>query len=145
MEIIVYENNIEKDCLTVAIINWKDFEQKVKSRPEDYIFILSSDEIKKFMELNKQISAGLKGKAIDIREEEYIDEYAGIFIIVHLSIQPDFVKRYKVGFFTNEVLGTSYAVFYINRSMNDVERSNEVLRRIKALKANLIREDNRKN
>jgi len=144
MDILVYEDNIEKDCMTVAIIDWKKFEQKVKIRPEDYIFILSSDEINKFIELNRQIAAGLQGEKININEEEYIHTYPGVFIIVDLSLQRDFVKRYKVGFFTNEVLGTSYAVFYISRSMDDVERQNEVLRRIKSFKA-VIREDNKRN
>jgi len=144
MDILVYEDNIEKDCMTVAIIDWKKFEQKVKIRPEDYIFILSSDEINKFIELNRQIAAGLQGEKININEEEYIHTYPGVFIIVDLSLQRDFVKRYKVGFFTNQVLGTSYAVFYISRSMDDVERQNEVLRRIKSFKA-VIREDNKRN
>ena len=40
MEILVYKDNIEKDCQKVAVIDWKNFDKKVKERPEDYIFIL---------------------------------------------------------------------------------------------------------
>jgi DNA-binding ferritin-like protein (Dps family) len=38
MEILVYKNNIEKDYRTIAVIEWKNFEQKIKVRPEDYVF-----------------------------------------------------------------------------------------------------------
>ena len=72
METLVYEDNIEKDYQTVVAIDWKNLDKKVKERPEDYIFILSSSEMKKFMELNKQIYAGLKGKGMAINEAEYI-------------------------------------------------------------------------
>ena len=145
MEILVYENNIEKDYQTVAVIDWKNFDQKVKKRPEDYVFILSSDEWNKFMELNKQIYAGLKGKDNTIKEAEYINQYQGIFVIAALAIQPDFLKRYKIGSFTNKILGLSHAVYFINRSTNEVERSNAVLKRIMDYKANTTREDNKRN
>jgi len=145
MEILVYEDNIEKDIETVAVIDWKNLDKKVKERPEDYIFILSPDEMNKFMELNKQIYAGLKGKGMAINEAEYINQYQGVFVIAALAVQPDFVQRYKIGHFTHEILGTSHAVFYINRSSNDLERSNAVLKRIIDFKANAIVEDNRKN
>ena len=145
MEILVYENNIEKDYQTVAVIDWKNFDQKVKKRPEDYVFILSSDEWNKFMELNKQIYAGLKGKGMAINEAEYINQYQGVFVIAALAIQPDFLKRYKIGYFTHKILGLSHAVFYINRATDDIERSNAVLRRIMDYKANTTREDNKRN
>jgi hypothetical protein len=145
MEILVYEDNIEKDIETVAVIDWKNLDKKVKERPEDYIFILSPDEMNKFIELNKQIYAGLKGKGMAINEAEYINQYQGVFVIATLAVQPDFVQRYKIGHFTHEILGTSHAVFYINRSSNDLERSNAVLKRIIDFKANAIVEDNRKN
>lgn len=145
MEILVYENNIEKDYETVAVIDWKNFDQKVKERPEDYVFILSPDEMNKFMELNKQIYAGLKGKGMAINEAEYINQYQGVFVIATLAVQPDFVQRYKVGHFTHKVLGLSHAVFYINRSTNDIKRSNAVLKRIMDYKENTTREDNRRN
>jgi len=98
MEILVYQDNIEKDCQTVAVIDWKYFDKEVKERPEDYVFILSPDEMNKFIELNKQIKAGLKGKGIAINETEYINQYQGVFIITSLAIQPDFVQKYKIGF-----------------------------------------------
>ncbi len=145
MEILVYENNIEKDYQTVAVIDWKTFDQKVKKRPEDYVFILSYDEWNKFMELNKQIYAGLKGKDNAIKEDEYINQYQGIFVIAALAIQPDFLKRYKIGSFTHKILGLSHAVYFINRSTNEVERSNAVLKRIMDYKANTTREDNKRN
>jgi len=145
MEILVYEDNIEKDCQTVAVIDWRNFDQKVKKRPEDYVFILSSDEWNKFMELNKQIQTGLKGKDNAIKEAEYINHYQGIFVIAALAIQPDFLKRYKIGGFTHNILGLSHAVYFINRSTNDVERSNAVLKRIMDYKTNTTREDNKKN
>jgi len=145
MEILIYKNNIEKDCQTVAVIDWKNLDKKVKERPEDYVFILSPDEMNKFTELNKQIYAGLKGKGMAINPAEYINQYQGVFVIVALAIQPDFVQRYKVGHFTHKVLGLSHAVFYINRSKNDVERSNAVLKRIMDFQANETVEDNTKN
>ena len=145
MEILVYEDNIEKDYQTVAVIDWKNFDKKVKERPEDYVFILSPDEMNKFIELNKQIYAGLKGKGMAINEAEYINQYQGVFVIATLAIQPDFVQRYKVGHFTHKILGLSHAVFYINRSTNDIERANAVLKRIMDFKANVTREDNKKN
>jgi hypothetical protein len=146
MEILVYENNIEKDYQTVAVIDWKNFDQKVKKRPEDYVFILSFDEWNKFMELNKQIYAGLKGKDNAIKEAEYINQYQGIFEIAALAIQPVFLKRYKIGSFTHKILGLSHAVYFINRSMNEVERSNAVLKRIMDYKANTTtRDDNKRN
>ncbi len=145
MEILVYENNIEKDYLTVVVIEWKSFDQKVKKRPEDYIFILSPDEMNRFLELNKQIYTGLKSKGMAINEVEYINQYQGVFMIAALAIQPDFVQRYKVGHFTHKILGLSHAVFYINRSTNDMERSNAVLKRIIDFKANTTREDNKRN
>ena len=145
MEILVYENNIEKDYQTVAVIDWKNFDKKVKKRPEDYVFILSSDEWNKFMELNEQIYAGLKGKGMAIKEAEYINQYQGVFVIAALAIHPDFVERYKVGSFTHKILGLSHAVYFINRATNEVERSNAVLKRIMDFKANITREDNKKN
>ena len=145
MEILVYEDNIEKDYQTMAVIDWKNLDKKVRERPEDYIFILSPDEINKFIELNKQIYAGLKGKGMAINEAEYINQYEGVFVIAALAVQPDFVQRYKVGHFTHKILGSSHAVFYINRSTNDIERSNVVLKRIIDFKANVTREDNKKN
>lgn len=68
-------------------------------------------------------------------------------MIATLAVQPDFVRRYKVGHFTHKILGSSHAVFYINRSTNDndIERSNAVLKRIIDFKANVTREDNKKN
>jgi len=145
MEILVYEANKEKDYQTVALIDWKNLDKKVKERPEDYIFILSLDEMNKFIELNKQIYAGLKGKGMAINEAEYINQYQGVFVIAALAVQPDFVQRYKVGYFTHKILGSSHAVFYINRSTNDIERSNAVLKRIIDFKANVTRVDNKKN
>ena len=145
MEILVYEDNIEKDYQTMAVIDWKNLDKKVRERPEDYIFILSPDEMNKFIELNKQIYAGLKGKGMAINEAEYINQYEGVFVIAALAVQPDFVQRYKVGHFTHKILGSSHAVFYINRSTNDIERSNVVLKRIIDFKANVTREDNKKN
>jgi len=144
MEILVYENNIEKDYQTVAVIDWKNFDQTVKKRPEDYVFILSSDDWNKFMELNQQIYAGLKGKDIAIKEAEYINQYQGVFVIAALAIQPDFLKRYKIGSFTHKILGLSHAVYFINRSMNEVERSNAVLKRIMDYKANTTTRDDYK-
>ena len=99
----------------------------------------------KFTELNKQIYAGLKGKGMATNEAEYINQYQGVFVISALAVQPDFVQRYKVGHFTHKILGSSHAVFYINRSTNDIERSNAVLKRIIDFKANVTREDNKKN
>ncbi len=97
MEILVYENNIENDYQIVAVIDWKNFDQKVRMRPIDYVFILSSDEWDKFIELNKQIYSILKGKDNEIKEAEYINQYQGIFVIATLAIQPDFLKEYKIG------------------------------------------------
>jgi hypothetical protein len=145
MEILVYENNIDQDYQTVAVIDWKNFDQKVRKRPEDYVFILSPDEMNKFIELNKQIYAGLKGKGMAINEAEYINQHQGVFVIATLAVQPDFVQRYKVGHFTHKILGLSHAVFYINRLTNDIERANAVLKRIMDFKANVTREDNKKN
>ncbi len=145
MDILVYEKNIEKDYQTVMVIDWKNFDQKVKKRPEDYVFILSSDEYNKYMELNKQIYAGSTGKAFAIKEDEYINQYQGVFVIVALGIQRDFVKRYKIGDFTHKILGSSHAVFYINRATDDIERSKMVLKRIMDYKANITREDNKRN
>jgi len=145
MDILVYESNMERDCQTVWVIDWGDFDKKVKERPEDYVFILSPDEMNRFLELNEQIFAGLKGKGMAINEAEYINQYQGVFVIAALAVQPDFLKRYKVGYFTHEILGLSHAVFYINRATDDVERSNAVLRRIMDFKANVGREDNKRN
>ena len=145
MEIIVYDNNIEKDCETVMVVDWGNFDKKVKKRPEDYVFILSADEMNKFVELNKQLYAGLTGKTMAINEDQYVNEYPGVFVIAELAVQPDFVKRYKVGHFTHKILGPCYAVFYINRSTNELERANAVLKRIVSFKENITREDDREN
>jgi hypothetical protein len=145
MQIIVYADNIEKDCQTVMSIDWKNLDKKVKDRPEDYIFILSPEEMDKFNELNEQMLAGMRGKGMTINETEYINQYAGVFVIATLAVQPDFARRYKIGFFTHKVLGKSHAVFYIDRSTDDMERANAVLRRIIDFKANLNKEQDRKN
>ncbi len=116
----------------------------MKERPEDYVFILSPDEMNKFLELNNQIYAGLKGKGMVINDED-INRYPGVFVIATLAVKPDFVKGYKIGHFTNKVLGKSHAVFYINRSKDDVERANEVLRRIIDFKAKAIEKDYKSN
>ena len=50
MEILVYRQDVEKDYETVAVIDWKNFDKKVKERPDDYVFILSPDEMNKFIE-----------------------------------------------------------------------------------------------
>jgi len=47
MEILVYEDNIEKDYQTVAGIDWRNLDKKMKERPEHYIFILSPCEMNK--------------------------------------------------------------------------------------------------
>ncbi len=145
MDILIYEDNIEKDTQIVAVIDWENFGKEVKKRPEDYVFILSSDEMNKFMELNKQIFAGFKGKDNEIKEDENINQYPGIYMIVVVGLEPDFVKRYKIGSIKPEILGSSHAVFFIDRSSNDVERSNAVLKRIMDYKANTTREDNKRN
>ncbi len=145
MVILVYQDNIEKDYQAVKVIDWKNFDKEVKERPEDYVFILSPDEMNKFIEPNRQIYARSKGKDMAINKAEYINQYQGVFVIVALAVQPDFVQKYKVGFFTNEILGLSHAVFYINRSTNDEDRKKAVLKRIINFKANETREDNKKN
>jgi len=145
MDTLVYENNIEKDCLTVMVVDWKNFDQKVKERPEDYVFILSPDEMHKFIELNKQIYAGLTGKGMAINEAEYIHQYPSVFVIATLAVQPDFVQRYKIGWFAHKILGLSQAVYFISRATNEVERANAVLKRIMDYKANTAREDNKRN
>ncbi len=144
MEILFYKNNIEKDYQTVAVIDWKNFGQEVKQRPEDYVFILSSDEWNKFKELNQKIFAGLKGKDA-IQEAEYINQYQGILAIAALAIQPDFLKRYKIGSYPLDSSGLSHAVYFISRSTNEVERTKAVLKRIMDFKANTTREDNKRN
>ena len=126
-------------------IDWKNFDKKVERRPEDYIFILSPDEMDKFNELNQQMLAGMQGKGMTINEAEYINQYPGVFVIAALAIRPDFAQKYKIGHFTHKVLGPSHAVFYINRSTNDMERANAVLKRIIDIKANLGKEHNKKN
>ena len=144
MEILVYEDSIEKDYETVAVIDWKNLDKRVKERPEDYIFILSPDEMKRFMELNKRIFAGAQAVR-DINADVYAKQYPGVIVIAALGLQPDFVKRYKVGHFTHRILGAAHAVFYVNRSTDDIERANAVLKRIKDFKANVTREDNKNN
>ena len=145
MQILVYKNNVEKERQAVALVDWKNLFKKVKERAEDYIFILSPDEMNKFAELNKQIFAGLKGSGMAINEADYINQYQGVFMIATIAIQPDFVKRYKVGHFTDRVLGLSHAVFYIDRATNDIERSNAVLKRIIDFQANETIKDNTNN
>ena len=61
MVILVYQDNVEKDYQTVMAIDWGNFDEEVKERPEDYVFILSPDEMNKFIDLNKQIKAGAEG------------------------------------------------------------------------------------
>ena len=145
MQIIVYAENIDKDYQTVMRIDWKNLDKKVKERPEDYIFILSAEEMGKFNELNQQMLAGMQGKGMTVNETEYVNQYPGVFVIATLAVQPDFARRYKIGYFTHKVLGTSHAVFYINRSTDDMKRANVVLRRIIDFKANLNKEQDRKN
>lgn len=145
VQIVVYAHNIEKDCQTVMAIDWKSFGKKVKERPEDYIFVLSPDEMGKFSELNRQMLAGMQGRGMRINEDEYVNQYPGVWVIATLAVRPDFVRKYKIGHFTNKVLGTSHAVFYINRATSDIDRAKEVLKRIIDFKANLSKEHNRKN
>jgi len=142
MVILVYENNIDDDYQKVAVIDWKNFDEKVKERPEDYVFILSPDEMIKFTELNEQIYAGFKGTCMAINTAEYINQYQGVFLIATLAIQPDFVKKFKIGHFTHKILGLSHAFFYVNRTTDDVERSNAVLKRIIDFQSNLTGEEN---
>jgi hypothetical protein len=47
MDILVYENNIEKDYQTVAVIEWKNFDQKVKKPKIMFLFYLLMN-IRKF-------------------------------------------------------------------------------------------------
>ena len=96
MVILIYENNIDQDYQTVMAIDWKNFDEKIKERPEDYVFILSPDEMDKFIELNKQIYTGLKGKGMAINKAEYINQYQGVFVIAALVVQPDFVKNIRL-------------------------------------------------
>jgi hypothetical protein len=145
MQIIVYADNMEKDCQTAMAIDWRNFDKKVEVIPEDYIFVLSPDEMDKFNELNGQMLAGMQGKGMAINEAEYISQYPGVFVIASLAARPDFARRYKIGHFTHKVLGSSHAVFYISRAVSDIDRANAVLRRIIDTKVNLSREHNRKN
>jgi hypothetical protein len=145
MQILVYADNMEKDCQTVMAIDWGDFDKKVEETPEDYIFVLSADEVDKFNELNQQMLAGMQGKRMTINEAEYINQYQGVFVIASLAARPDFARRYKIGRLTHEVLGTSHAVFYINRSTDEPQRANAVLRRIIDFRASLNKEQDRSN
>lgn len=144
MDILVYEEGIERDQLTVAVIDWKNFDKKVKKRPEDYVFILSPDEMDKFLELNRRIFDGAKAVS-EIDKDLYAKQYPGLLVICALGLQPDFIKRYKVGHFTHEILGPAHAVFYINRSTDAVKRSNAVLKRIIDFKANADTVDDKNN
>lgn len=145
MQILVYADNVEKDCQTVMAIDWRNLDKKVEERPEDYIFILSADEMDKFNELNRQMLAGMQGKGMRVNKTEYVNQYQGVFVIAFLAARPDFARRYKIGNFTHKILGGSHAVFYINRATGDMERANAVLKRIIDMKANIGREQDRKN
>lgn len=145
MQILVYADNIEKDCQTVMVIHWRNFGKKLEERPEDYIFVLSPDEMDKFNELNRQMLAGMQGKGMRISEAEYINQCPGVFVIASLAVRPDFVRRYRIAHLTHKVLGTSHAVFYVNRSTDDAERANAVLRRITDVKEDLSKRQDRKN
>jgi len=145
VDILVYNNNIEKDYQTTAVIDWKKFDQSVNKRPEDYVFILSPDEFNKFMALNQQIYKASKGEGLKINKDDYINKYQGVFVIVALAIKPDFVKKYKLGYFTNDILGKSVAVFYIGRSTNDNDKKNEIIQRIVSFKQSTTKDDNKNN
>jgi len=143
MQILVYADNIEEDFQTVMAIDWKNFDKKVEQRPEDYIFVLSPDEMDKFNELNRQMLAGMQGKGMRINEDEYINQYPGVFVIASLAARPDFARKYKIGHFTHKVLGSCHAVFYISRTVSNMDRAKAVLRRIIDAKVNLNGENNR--
>jgi hypothetical protein len=145
MQILVYADNVGKDCQTVMAIDWRNLDKKVEERPEDYIFILSPDEMDKFNELNRQMLAGMQGKGMRVNEAEYINQYPGVFVIAALAARPDFARTYKIGHFTHKVLGSCHAVFYISRTVSDMDRTNALLRRIIDAKVNLNRDHNREN
>jgi hypothetical protein len=94
--------------------------------------------------LNQKLYKGLKGEGLEI-DEEYINKYPGVLVIATLAVKPDFVKEYKVGFFTNDILGKAFAVFYISRATNINDRQNEILQRIVNYKKLAIRDDHKRN
>ena len=143
MEILMYAN-VAEDFETVAVVDWKRFfDEIVKQQPEDYIFILSPDEMKKFMELNSQIT-NPKGVRLHIDEAEY-DEYPGVIGIAALGLKHDFVRKYKIGTLKDAILNQSCAVFYIDRTGDINDRAKAVLKRIKDAKSFKPRSDDRRN
>ena len=138
MEIIVYDANCQQSHEVVTVVDYQELSRDIERRPEDYVFLLTPIEFSKYRELNEQIKAGLQGKPMNIDEQAYTKQNQGVFIIATLAAEPRFAKRYKIADMTQHALiGDNYAVFYINRTDRDMERAQQVLKRIAELKAEL--------
>jgi hypothetical protein len=136
MEIMVYDDNCQQSHEVVTVINYQELSRDIERRPEDYVFLLTPTEFSKYRELNEQLMAGLQGKPMNIDEQAYTEQYQGVFIIAALAVTPKFAKRYKIADMTQHALiGDNHAVFYINRTDRDMERAQQVLKRIAEFKA----------
>jgi len=136
MEIMVYDYNSQQSHEVVTAINYQELSRDIERRPEDYVFLLTPTEYSKYRELNEQIMAGLQGKPMNIDEQAYTQQYQGVFIIATLAVKPEFAKRYKIADMTQHALiGDNHVVFYINRRDRDMERAQQVLKRIAEYKA----------
>lgn len=140
MEIIVYDDKCQQSHEVVAVVDYQELSYDIEKRPEDYVFLLTPIEYSKYLELNEQIRAGLQGKLMNIDQQAYIAQYQGVFIIATLAIKPEFVKKYKIADMTrHDLIGDNHAVFYVNRRDRDMERAQQVLKRIDELKAEGLR------
>lgn len=146
MEIIYYDDTVERSCQKMVTIDYQKLSHDVEKKPEDYVFLLTPDEYSKYCELNRQIKAGLSGRQMNIDEQAYMKQYQGVFIIVSLAATPQFAKRYKIADMTKrELIGDNHVVFYIDRRYEDMERANQVLRRIADLKDELPTDASQQN
>ena len=140
MEIIVYDDKCQQSHEMVTVIDYHKLSADIERRPEDYIFLLTPVEYSKYCELNNQVMAGAKGKAMNIDEKVYTKQYPEIVTIVTLAIKRQFVQKYRIADMTKEALvGDNHIVFYISRDDNPTERARQVLRRIAELRTELHR------
>lgn len=120
----------------VAAVDYQKLSQDIERKPEDYIFLLTPLEYAKYCELNQQIMAGLQGKPMNIDEETYTKQYAGVFVIASLAPKPGFVQKWKIADMTqHDLVGDNHIVFYISRADQNMDRAKQVLKRIADFKA----------
>ena len=135
MEILIFEEGLTKSFTSFEVFDLAKLGRKIIESPEDYIFILSSEEWMQWLKLYTKLgqtllktktSDEIQRKLGDFAEDNKSNPLAFICI---MSAHPKIGSSYKIGSLTQFALGNCCAIFFA-REERVMERSEEVKREI---------------